>query len=79
MNRPIRGTLKFEAEPGTILGPTDITREYLIVLDCFDGMSTLGYATQLEIEAVMFKEPTSVAEHLIQLAKRPGRHGLIRA
>lgn len=69
------------AEPGTILGPTDITREYLVVVECVDGVCTLGYAQQAEIDAVQQREPRSIAEHKIQLLARPRaiKRGLDRA
>jgi hypothetical protein len=64
LKRVKRGTLNMTAQVGTLLGPTDITREHLVVMDCQDGVATIGYATQADIEAALVLEsgPRSVAE-----------------
>jgi hypothetical protein len=64
VTRPSRGRLNgVHAEPGAILGPTDITREYLVVLDNDDRGVTLGYPTPDETEDLRSQDsPRTVAE-----------------
>lgn len=72
MTRYVAGRLNgIDAEPGTILGPKDITREYMVVLDRDERGVILGYATADDLQAAADRdEPQSVAE--IQLRRRAG-------
>ena len=54
VSRPIAGRLSYasQPQPGTIVGPKDVTREWLVVLgpDPDNPAKTLiGYATQAEL------------------------------
>lgn len=61
--RPIAGRLNaVHAPAGTILGPTDITREFLVVVDNDDDGAILGYASRAEIDAIAERDPQSVCE-----------------
>jgi hypothetical protein len=71
--RFVVGRLKLDAEPGTILGPKDITREWMVVLDRVDGGVSVGYATVAELEAALQREPRSVAEVNLQRQAATGR------
>lgn len=63
MARLIVGTLKLDADPGTIVGPAGIGDEYLVVLSCDAGVTSFGYATIHEIEAARSApEPRSLTE-----------------
>lgn len=68
MARHIVGRLNgIHAEPGTLVGPKDITEEWLVVLENDDKECTFGYATPDELAAVgkrllAGEPPRSVAE-----------------
>lgn len=80
MGRPIAGRLRYPTppEPGTILGPTRITREFLVVLGQEpDGRTLLGYAQRDELTTsaalvVAGGAPRSVAEHRAVEIRRKG-------
>lgn len=62
------GTMKgIWAEPGTLLGPKDITKEWLVSVETNDEGTVLGYATNDEImeaiSRVMVGDVRSVAEY----------------
>lgn len=51
--RPIAGRLNgITPEPGTILGPKAVTREYVVVLGGDETGVDVGYATHAELEAL---------------------------
>jgi hypothetical protein len=61
------GTMKgIFAPEGTILGPKDITREWLVSLGTDEIGTRLGYATEAEIQGGLMRcitgQPQSVAE-----------------
>lgn len=62
--RPIAGRLNgIDAEPGTILGPRAVTREWLVVIDRDERGVILGYAQEGELAAaVLVANPRSVVE-----------------
>lgn len=68
MKRYVAGRLNgVHAEPGTILGPKDITREYMVVLANDERGVTVGYATTDELAAAAGVEsPRSVTEHRLR-------------
>lgn len=69
MSRAVAGHLTgVQAPVGTILGPKEVTREYVVVIDTDDRGVTVGYATAEEIRATLTREPRSVAEHRIRQA-----------
>lgn len=60
--RPVIGTLKgCDAPVGTILGPKDITREYLVIVGHTPDGAQLGYATSSDLQGIG-PDPRSVAE-----------------
>lgn len=55
-------------EPGTIVGPKDITREHLVAIGTdADGMTLFGYATDADLTAALtnayLNGPRSTNEH----------------
>lgn len=56
------------AEPGTLLGPKDITCEWMVVLDNDDSGCTVGYATADEITAASQRLATCGPQSLAELA-----------
>lgn len=56
------------AEPGTILGPKVITREYVVVLTNDERGVTVGYASTHELASIAATDHDvrSVAEHRLQ-------------
>lgn len=64
-----RGRYPSPVEPGTIVGPRDITREHLIALKTEpDGWTLFGYATDADLAAALANAyehgPRSVNEHI---------------
>jgi hypothetical protein len=59
------------AEPGTVLGPTIITREWIVVVENDERGVIIGYASQPDVAAVLSRPARSVAEHQIQASARP--------
>lgn len=56
-----------QAEPGTVLGPKDITREWMVVVASDEDGSDLGYAQTSDLDAaavaaMVERGPRSVAE-----------------
>ena len=62
--RPIAGRLNgIFAEPGTILGPKVVTREYVVAIGTDKRGTVVGYAMVHEIaEATRVDDPRSVVE-----------------
>ncbi len=62
--RPVAGRLNgIHAEVGTILGPKQVTREYVVVIDNDERGIVVGYASAAEITAAANRdEPRSVTE-----------------
>ena len=55
------------AEPGTLFGPKQTTREWMVCVDNDDSGCLVGYATPAEIEAARLRlveglDPRSVTE-----------------
>lgn len=61
--RPIAGRLNgIYAEPGTILGPKEVTREYVVALDTDADGTIVGYAQAAELSAAARRDPQSIVE-----------------
>lgn len=75
MSRYVAGVMRglpADTQPGTLLGPKDITRETMVVVGpADDGRGVkLGYATTDEIEAALSQpEPRSVTEARIRRSR----------
>ena len=85
MNRVPAGRLNnIHAPEGTILGPTLVTREYLVVTGNDDQGVTVGYAIPADLEAATKRDPQSVtevntrlaAQRQAQMAQRAAHKGL---
>lgn len=50
------------APVGTVLGPKEVTREFVVVTAVDDLGVSVGYATQADLDAVLIREPQSLCE-----------------
>lgn len=75
--RPVAGRLNgIHAPIGTILGPKDVTREYVVVIADDEEGVVVGFASTTEILAVMTGaagDPRSVTEAEMVRARGPLR------
>lgn len=61
------------APVGTLLGPKQVTREYVVVTDQDERGVIVGYAQPADIEAAgLAPEPRSVPEALLRIARQRG-------
>lgn len=56
------------ADVGTVLGPKEVTREFVVVTGNDERGVTVGYATQADLDGILGREPRSVSEHIFQVA-----------
>lgn len=67
------------AQPGTILGPKEVTREFVVVTsaDSSGPSVEVGYATEEDLSLPADRNPRSVTEfRMMQLRQTPQREAL---
>ena len=72
--RPVAGRLRYATQPevGTIVGPTDITRELLVVIGHDDGWTLFGYAQTNEVQAARQRIADGEAPRSVTEARQIG-------